>query len=204
MAIDLRLVMRRGVVGGKRVHQVARHLGLAVDGDDASRERLKIDAVTRALESDADALVHEAFAMAAPADAGRVQKVDRAALEHSGADAAEHIFGAAALQHDVVDAGPMQEPGEEQPRWAGTDNCDLGVHQPPASDALNRRRHSSDHMRIAGVRKTVAAQRPFRRSCRRRPSALRLSRSLRRPTRGRGPSARSPRPRRGGRAVSAR
>ena len=48
-------------------------------------------------------------------------------LEHAGADAAEHVFGAAPLEDHVVDAGLVQQRAEQQARGAGADDRDLGA-----------------------------------------------------------------------------
>jgi hypothetical protein len=42
-------------------------------------------------------------------DAGFVEQVDRHLLQHAGADAAQHVVGAALLDDDVVDAGAVQQ-----------------------------------------------------------------------------------------------
>ena len=59
---------------GPRVHQIARHLGLAIDGDGPARQRLEVDAMPRAFEGDLDPVVNEALsvqAAAAPASSIR-------------------------------------------------------------------------------------------------------------------------------------
>ena len=55
-----------------------------------------------------------------------VEQVDRDLLEHAGADAAEHVVGAALLEDDVVDAGLGQQGAEQQAGRAGADDRDLG------------------------------------------------------------------------------
>ena len=91
----------------------------------AAGQRVEIDAVARAVESELDALVHEPFAVHARADAGPVEQVDRRLLEHAGADAAEHVGRALPLEDHVVDAGPVQQLRQQQPRRAGADDRDL-------------------------------------------------------------------------------
>ena len=91
-----------------RVHQVERHLGLAVDHHGLAGGGVHVDAVPRAAESQFDAMVHQPLAMGARAGADLVQQRHRAFLEQAGADAAEHIFRRLALENDVVDAVEMK------------------------------------------------------------------------------------------------
>ena len=73
----------RGLVDGRqaggraRVHQVARQLGLAVDHHVlAAGQAVHVDAVPLAAAQHLEAVVHEALAVHARADAGLVQQVD--------------------------------------------------------------------------------------------------------------------------------
>ena len=87
-----------------RVHQVERHLGLAVDHDGLAGGGVHVDAVPRAAEREFDAMVDQPLAMGARAGADLVEQRHRAFLEQAGADAAEHIFRRLALENDVIDA----------------------------------------------------------------------------------------------------
>ena len=78
--------LEAGLVAG--LHQVAGDLGLAVDGHDLAGGRFHVDAMTRAAERQLDAVVDQAFAVQPLGDAGFVQKIDRALLQHPGANAA--------------------------------------------------------------------------------------------------------------------
>ena len=57
-------------------------------------------------------------------------------LEHAGADAAEHVVGAALLEDDGVDAGLVQQRAEQQPGRAGADDRDLDFHACPFTAAV--------------------------------------------------------------------
>ena len=81
----------------------------------------------RSAERQLDPVVQQSFAMHARAEARLVEQVDRRLLEHAGADAAEHVFAAAALEDDVVDAGVVQQLAEEQARGTCADDRDLGA-----------------------------------------------------------------------------
>ena len=105
---------------GARLHQVARDLGLAIDEHAlATRQPGEIDAVPFIADEDLEAVVHEAFAMHARADAGFVQQIDGHLLEHARTDPAEHVFAGLPLEHDRIDAGPVQQLAEQQARRAG-------------------------------------------------------------------------------------
>ena len=111
----LRLVHRGLRLRGARVHQVVRHLGLAVDHDALAGQAEQVDAVALAAEAHLEAVVRQAFGAHARVDAGLGQQVHRDLLQHAGADAAEHVFGAALLDDDVVDAVLVQQRAEQQP-----------------------------------------------------------------------------------------
>ena len=61
------------------------------------------------------------------ADAGLVEQVDRALLEHAGADAAAHVVARCALEDHAVDAVAVQQLPEQQAGRAGADDHDLGA-----------------------------------------------------------------------------
>src|SRR5205814_2452887 len=82
----LRLVDGGRAGGGARVHQVLRHLGLAVDDDVAPGEPLEVDAKAPPGEGKLEAPVDEALGAQALADAGLVEQIRAALLEQSGAD----------------------------------------------------------------------------------------------------------------------
>ena len=105
MRFDVGGLVDGGEAGGlARVHQVERHLGLAVDHHRLAGRGMHVDAVARAAEREFDAMVDQPLAMGAGAGADLVEQRHGAFLEQAGADAAEHIFRRLALQNDVVDA----------------------------------------------------------------------------------------------------
>ena len=76
--------------------------------------------------------------MHARAAAGFVDQRDGALLQHAGADAAEHMLAAVALEDDGVDAGLVQQLAEQQAGGAGPDDRHLrplshasSLHAPP-------------------------------------------------------------------------
>src|SRR5690606_29453233 len=95
--------------GGARVHQVARDLGLSVDGHVlAAGEAGEVDAVALAVEAQLDPAVDQPLGVQPLSDAGLVEQVDCTLLEYAGADAAQHVVAALAFEDDRVDARPVQ------------------------------------------------------------------------------------------------
>ncbi|MNY65989.1 hypothetical protein D3C86_2033470 [compost metagenome] len=56
-----------------------------------------------------DTFVHQAFTVHALGHTGFAQQVDRALLQHTGADAAKDVLGRLALYDDVIDTGLVQQ-----------------------------------------------------------------------------------------------
>ena len=81
-----------------------------------------------ALELQLDALVDEPLAPQPVADAHLDQQVDRALLEHAGADAALDVLAAARLEHDRLDPAQVQQVREHEPGRPGADDADLRSH----------------------------------------------------------------------------
>ena len=67
-------------------------------------------------------------------------------LEHSGADAPQDVLPALLLEDDGLDAGPMQDVAEQQPRGAGSDDGDFRSHR------LCLSRRWEGHVHRAGTR----------------------------------------------------
>src|SRR5215470_912374 len=61
------------------------------------------------------------------AEADFAQQPDATGLQHAGADALEHIGAALALQHDAVDAAPVQNMRQQQTGRAAADDRDLSA-----------------------------------------------------------------------------
>ncbi len=94
----------------------------------AAGERLEVDAVQRAAERQLGAVVAQALGVHALAHAGAFQQVHRRLLEDAGADAAEHVVGAALLDDHGGDAGSVQQRAQQEAGRAGADDGDLGAH----------------------------------------------------------------------------
>jgi hypothetical protein len=110
-------------------HQVARHLGLAIDHHlPATGELLQVDAVALSVEEHVEPGVHQSLGVHALAHARLVQQVGGDLFQHAGADAAQHVLRALAFQDDGVDAGFVQQLTEQQAGGACTDDGDLGSH----------------------------------------------------------------------------
>ena len=60
----------------------------------AAGQRREIDAVQAAVEGERDAVMPQPLGMQPRADAGLVEQVDRALLEHAGAHARQHMLAA--------------------------------------------------------------------------------------------------------------
>ena len=126
-----RLVDGRGADGGARVHQVAGHLGLAIDRHRLAGQRLEVDAAAHAVERDLGPVMDEALALQPRAGARLVDQRDRALFEHAGADAAEHIVLRFLFEDDRLDAGAGQQLAEQQSGGTRTDNDNLRAHELP-------------------------------------------------------------------------
>ena len=112
-----------------RLHQVARDFGLAIDHHAlAAGEFMQVYAMALAAKQQFDAVVRQAFGAHARIGLGLGQQIHRDLFEHPGADAAQHIVGAALLQDDVVDSCFMQQLSQKQACGAGADDCHLCTH----------------------------------------------------------------------------
>ncbi len=117
---------------GASLHEVARNLRLPVDGDGLAHQALQRDPMAPPLEADRHAIVHQTFLVQARGHTGTIENIDRALLEHTGANATEHVLGAAPLENHRVDALPQQQLPQEESRGTGADDDDLcsraGLH----------------------------------------------------------------------------
>ena len=120
--VDLEQQRRAGLEAGG--DQVLDHLLLAVDRDPAAtRELVEGDPVAAAAEAQLHAVVHEALALEPLAHAHLDQQVDRALLQHAGANAVLHVLAVAVLQDHRLDAPEVEQVPEHQPRRAGAHYC---------------------------------------------------------------------------------
>ena len=97
-----------------RGDQVLDHLLLSVDRDRPPRdELLEGDPVPATVEAQLDPVVDHALAAKAIRKTQLREQVDRALLEHAGANPVLDVVAAAVLEHDRVDALPLR-------RWERT------------------------------------------------------------------------------------
>ena len=122
------LEQQRPAIGEPALHQILHHFLLAVDGDALVHQRLEIDTVQLAIDADIDAVVENAFAFHALADAQLGQQIGGPMLDQAGADAVLDVIAAAVLDDDGLDAGKMQQPRQHQPGRPCSDNADLRTH----------------------------------------------------------------------------
>ena len=137
----LRLVEHRATRGSARIAQIARDLRLAIDGHRMAAQRLQVEALDPAAEGELHAVVDQALAVQARADAGGVEQLHGAALEQPGTDPRLDVVAGPALEHDGVDAMAVQQLREQQARGARADDGDLRLeHDSSACAATTRRR----------------------------------------------------------------
>ena len=126
-----RFVDGRSAARGTRVHQIARHFGLAIDHDRFAGERFEIDAMPRAVKGNSRSVVNEPLATHASSSADFFDQRDGALLEHPGANAAEHIGLRFLLENECVDPGVCEQLPKQKAGWARADDDDLTTHVTP-------------------------------------------------------------------------
>ena len=82
----------------------------------------------RSAKCQVDAVVPQALARQAVADAHRVHQVHRALLEDAGTDTLDDVLARVALDNDRIDASLVQQLTQNQARGARADDGDLGAH----------------------------------------------------------------------------
>src|SRR5690606_3621417 len=114
------------------VHEVVGDLGLAVDDHPfAAGEFVQVDPVFASVESDLDTVMGQADLAHALAGPRLVEHARHALFEHAGADPAQHVVLGRPFENDVLDPGIGEKLTEQQPRWTGTYDDDLGTHSVP-------------------------------------------------------------------------
>ena len=78
-----------------------------------------------AAEAQLDAVMAQAFALHPLADAGFGEEIDRALLEHAGAHAMLDVVAVAALEHDRLDAGAVQQMRQHESRGTRAEDAYL-------------------------------------------------------------------------------
>ena len=63
------------------------------------------------------------------------EQIDGSLFQNTGANAADNVLAAAALEHHVVDAMQVQQLREQQSGRSGADDCDLGSDAAKPSSA---------------------------------------------------------------------
>jgi hypothetical protein len=115
----------RSVSGKSRGNEVARDLGLAIDRDGLPRQLPEIDVDAPAAHADLDALVDQPVAMQPLGDTRLFQQLDRALLQHAGADAGFDIAARPQFENHALDAVHLQQARQQEPRRTGADDADL-------------------------------------------------------------------------------
>ncbi len=130
----LRLEEQRAALRQLEGDEVLADLGLGVDHHGpAAGEGGEVDTVAAAVEAQLYAVVAQPLAVHALPGAGRAQHVRRALLQDPGPLPPLDVVAVAALQDDRVDAGVVQQPGEEEAGGTGPDDADGGAHRTPSS-----------------------------------------------------------------------
>jgi hypothetical protein len=105
--------------------EVLGDFGLAVDRHAAAGQGHEVDAPAATVNAEHDAVVDQALPVQALTDSSLVEQIHRPLLQDTGPDAAFDVRAAAALEDDALDAGQVQDLGEQQPRRAGAHDPDL-------------------------------------------------------------------------------
>ena len=71
--------------------------------------------------------VDVALGVHAGAESGFAEQLDAAPFEHPGANPRQHVLAALTLDHDALDAGPVQQERQQRTGRAGADDRDLGA-----------------------------------------------------------------------------
>ena len=71
------------------------------------------------------------------AESDAAEEFDGPPLEHPGADAGQHVLSGLALDHDALDAGPMEHVGQQRPGRTCTDDGDLRLHRSSMTSCAN-------------------------------------------------------------------
>jgi len=114
-------------------HEVAGDFGLAVNHDMAIDKRRKVDALALTVEAQLHTVMDQSFLMHPGAGLRPVHQVDAPLFEHAGANAAQNIVGALALENDGVDPGKFQQPAQHEASGTCSDNDNLATHMRPSS-----------------------------------------------------------------------
>ncbi len=98
-----------------RIHQIARDLGLAIDGDMFAGEGLQIDADAPVRVADGEPLVREPLRRQTISDPGQAEQVHGSLLEHARPDPGQDMRAGSMFENDVIDARASEQCTEHQP-----------------------------------------------------------------------------------------
>jgi hypothetical protein len=97
------------------LHQISRHLGLAVDHDAFStRQTEKINPVVTPIERQGKSVMREALLMHSKGRTRPFKKLDSPLLQNAGADSTKDVVLAHSVQDNVVDARLCQELSQQK------------------------------------------------------------------------------------------
>ena len=117
---------------GASVHQILGHLGLAVDHHlFAAGQCQQVDAVAASFKhrgAQRETAVHKPFPVHSRANTCGIQQIDRALLQHPGADTGLNIALAALLNDDSVNARLVKKLSQQMPGWTAANNGYLHAH----------------------------------------------------------------------------
>jgi hypothetical protein len=112
-----------------RFDQVLQDLVLCIDHNRlAAGEGLEINAVAAAGKLQLDSMMHQALLHHSLANTGLIQEIDRTLLKYAGTHTFFDIASAASFEDDGFNVLKLQQVGEQQPSWPGTDNAHLCSH----------------------------------------------------------------------------
>jgi hypothetical protein len=93
---------------GSSLHQIASDLGLTINYHRSSCQILQSQSVSLTIQTDLNALVNQPFGPKPPLDPQYFHQTNRTLFENARPDATQHVFRAAMLQDNVIDAGRAQ------------------------------------------------------------------------------------------------
>lgn len=111
------------------VHQIMRHLGLAIDGDMlATGQTGEVDAVQAPIEGERYAGMRQTLGVQPIRRACLAEQVDGALFEHARANTPEHMLAARPLENACLDTDGGKQLTEQQAGRPGPDDSDLCAH----------------------------------------------------------------------------
>jgi hypothetical protein len=88
---------------------------------------MQVDAMSLAIEAELDPAMNQALAAHALADSSFVQQIHRALFQDARANAILDMFARLGLYNDALHARKMQELGQDESGWSGSDDRNLGT-----------------------------------------------------------------------------